>query len=290
MEHETIIADQSERLLLKACHFGASDLHLVPTKEHYSVLLRKFGKLIHAGNLPDEIGIRIISYLKYLSALDISEKRKPQSGAFQKKFTGSKDWLDYWEFIPTNPTTNMPIVIFLHGDGEVSNINAIKNLGFIRGTKNVYGDDFPYIVLQPNRRSQRWQVDSVMTTVKELIDSTCDKYLCDTEHIIITGMSGGAVGVWNIVSKYGDYFSCAVPVSCPGYVNPNSYKNVPVRAFVGGAHDDYSTYFGSMSANVNQLKNAGCSATLEVIPGGTHSSTYHTVYSKKEVIEWMLEQ
>ncbi len=230
---------------------------------------------------------------KLLLAVEEIKGQKPlnvQSGAFQKKFTGSKDWLDYWEFIPTNPTTNMPIVIFLHGDGEVSNINAIKNLGFIRGTKNVYGDDFPYIVLQPNRRSQRWQVDSVMTTVKELIDSTCDKYLCDTEHIIITGMSGGAVGVWNIVSKYGDYFSCAVPVSCPGYVNPNSYKNVPVRAFVGGAHDDYSTYFGSMSANVNQLKNAGCSATLEVIPGGTHGSTYHTVYSKKEVIEWMLEQ
>jgi len=85
MEHETIIAAQSERLLLKACHFGASDLHLVPTKGHYSVLLRKFGKLIHAGNLPDEMGMRIISYLKYLSALDISEKRKPQSGAFQKE-------------------------------------------------------------------------------------------------------------------------------------------------------------------------------------------------------------
>lgn len=85
MEHETIIAAQSEQLLLKACHFGASDLHLVPTKGHYSVLLRKFGKLIHAGNLPDEIAMRIISYLKYLSALDISEKRKPQSGAFQKE-------------------------------------------------------------------------------------------------------------------------------------------------------------------------------------------------------------
>ena len=42
--------------------------------------------------------------------------------------------------------------------------------------------------------------------IKELIDETCDKYLCDTDHIIITGMSGGAVGVWSMVSKYGDYF------------------------------------------------------------------------------------
>lgn len=212
------------------------------------------------------------------------------SGAFQKKFTGSKDYLDYWEFIPNNPTTNMPIVIFLHGDGEVSNINAVKNIGFIRGSKAIYGDDYPYIILQPNRRSQRWQVDTVMTTLKELIDETCDKYLCDTDHIIITGMSGGAVGVWSMVSKYGDYFSCAVPVSCPGYVKVESYKNVPVRAFVGGAADDYNTYHGSMYANVQSLKNAGLNATLEVIKGGTHSSTYHTVYSTPEVVDWMLEQ
>lgn len=212
------------------------------------------------------------------------------SGAFQKKFTGSKDYLDYWEFIPENPTTNMPIVIFLHGDGEVSNMNAVKNIGFIRGSKAVYGDDYPYIILQPNRRSQRWQVDSVMTTLKELIDETCDKYLCDTDHIIITGMSGGAVGVWSMVSKYGDYFSCAVPVSCPGYVNTDSYKNVPVRAFVGGASDDYNTYYWSMYHNVESLKNAGLDAKLEVIKGGTHSSTYHSVYSTPEVIEWMLEQ
>ena len=212
------------------------------------------------------------------------------SGAFQKKFTGSKDYLDYWEFIPNNPTTNMPIVIFLHGDGEVSNINAVKNLGFIRGSKAIYGDDYPYIILQPNRRNQRWQVDTVMTTLKELIDETCDKYLCDTDHIIITGMSGGAVGVWSMVSKYGDYFSCAVPVSCPGYVKVESYKNVPVRAFVGGAADDYNTYHGSMYANVQSLKNAGLNATLEVIKGGTHSSTYHTVYSTPEVVDWMLEQ
>ncbi len=85
MEHETIIASQSEQLLLKACHFGASDLHLIPKKEHYSILLRKFGTLVETGTLPDEIATRIISYLKYLSSLDISEKRKPQSGAFQKE-------------------------------------------------------------------------------------------------------------------------------------------------------------------------------------------------------------
>ena len=251
-------------------------------RSDYVALYDKINNLVD-----EEFKARLLTFAEEIKG---QKPLEVASGSYQKKFTGSKDYLDYWEFIPNNATTNMPLVIFLHGDGEVSNINSIKNLGFIRGSRNLYGDDFPYIVIQPNRRSQRWQVDSVMTTLKELIDDVCDKYLCDTDHIIITGMSGGAVGVWSMVSKYGDYFSCAVPVSCPGYVKTESYKNVPVRAFVGGAADDYNTYYGSMAANVQSLKNAGMNATLEIIKGGTHGSTYHTVYSTQEVVDWMLEQ
>lgn len=89
MELETVVTEQSEKLLLKACHFGASDLHIMPTNKNYSIMFRKFGKLIQAGSLPDEMGTRIISYFKFLSSLDISERRKPQSGAFQKELGDS---------------------------------------------------------------------------------------------------------------------------------------------------------------------------------------------------------
>lgn len=85
MELETVVTDRSEKLLMKACHFGASDIHLLPTKENYTILFRKFGKLIQAGTLTNDLGMRIITYFKFLAALDISEKRKPQSGAFDKK-------------------------------------------------------------------------------------------------------------------------------------------------------------------------------------------------------------
>ena len=86
MDLETVVTERSEKLLMKACHFGASDIHLLPTKDQYSVLFRKFGKLIQAGTLTDDLGARVITYFKFLSSLDISEKRKPQSGAFAKLF------------------------------------------------------------------------------------------------------------------------------------------------------------------------------------------------------------
>lgn len=228
-------------------------------------------------------------FTNLLSEISNQKPLNIESGTYKKKFTGSVDWINYYEFIPNNPTTNMPIVVFLHGSGETGKIDALKDLGFIRGTKNVYGDDFPYIVLQPNTRVANWPTTANMTTVKELIDSTCEEYSCDKEHIIITGMSMGAVGTWGFVNKYKDYFSAAVPVSCGGGIVPESYLNVPVRAFVGEASDDYQ-YYSAMLNNVNKIKNIGGDASLEVVKGGTHNSTYHTVYSRKELIEWMLEQ
>lgn len=83
---ETIVEQKLMQLLQKAMQFGASDLHLMPTSNHYEIYFRKFGQLQSAGQLPQDIGDRMISYLKFLSSLDISEKRKPQSGSFEQEF------------------------------------------------------------------------------------------------------------------------------------------------------------------------------------------------------------
>ena len=81
---ESVVEQKCEQLLLKAYHFGASDLLLVPEERMYIVYFRKFDKLLHAGEIPYDLAERMISYYKFLSALDISERRKPQSGSFQK--------------------------------------------------------------------------------------------------------------------------------------------------------------------------------------------------------------
>lgn len=85
MNVESVVENKCGQLLMKAITFGASDIHLVPTSNHFNIHFRKYGKLFHAGNLPFEHGNRMISYFKFKSSLDISEKRKPQSGSFQKE-------------------------------------------------------------------------------------------------------------------------------------------------------------------------------------------------------------
>ncbi|AJK87183.1 MULTISPECIES: competence type IV pilus ATPase ComGA [Lysinibacillus] len=81
---EMVVEQKCEQLLLKAYHFGATDLLLVPSNLNYRIYFRKYDKLLHAGELPNDLADRMISYYKFLAQLDISERRKPQSGSFQK--------------------------------------------------------------------------------------------------------------------------------------------------------------------------------------------------------------
>ena len=81
-----VIEKKSEDLIKQAVLARASDIHLIPTTDLYTIYFRLHAKLVPAGKLHLDIGDRMISYFKFLSSLDISEKRKPQSGSFQQSF------------------------------------------------------------------------------------------------------------------------------------------------------------------------------------------------------------
>lgn len=63
----------------------ASDIHLEPQKEGLSVRFRIDGVLHTQQTLPIEMACRLISRLKLLAKLDISESRLPQDGRFHFK-------------------------------------------------------------------------------------------------------------------------------------------------------------------------------------------------------------
>ncbi|WP_391116054.1 competence type IV pilus ATPase ComGA [Psychrobacillus sp. L3] len=87
---ENIVEQKCFQLLKKAHRFGASDLHMIPNEENYFYYFKKNSQMFEAGKLPLNMGERIISYFKFLSSLDISEKRKPQSGSFKQIFNSQK--------------------------------------------------------------------------------------------------------------------------------------------------------------------------------------------------------
>ena len=84
MEIESIIEKKCIQLLHKAIAFKASDIHIVPEYDKYEIYFRKFGRLVPIEQYPKQIASRLITYMKFLADLDIAEKRKPQSGSFQR--------------------------------------------------------------------------------------------------------------------------------------------------------------------------------------------------------------
>ena len=79
-----VIERNSMQLLENAIAFEATDIHLVPSEEGYTVLFKKDLKLHEFSKIVHQLAIRMISFYKFLSSLDITDKRKPQSGSFHK--------------------------------------------------------------------------------------------------------------------------------------------------------------------------------------------------------------
>ena len=78
------------KMLLSAIKGGASDLHFEPYEKSYRVRFRTDGVLHEVAKPPATLSPRIASRLKIMSAMDISERRKPQDGRIKMKLSKSK--------------------------------------------------------------------------------------------------------------------------------------------------------------------------------------------------------
>ncbi|WP_422135218.1 type IV-A pilus assembly ATPase PilB [Endozoicomonas sp. ALD040] len=78
------------KMLLIAIKSGASDLHFEPYEKTYRVRFRTDGVLHETAKPPAGLAPRIASRLKIMSAMDISERRKPQDGRIKMRLSKSK--------------------------------------------------------------------------------------------------------------------------------------------------------------------------------------------------------
>jgi type IV pilus assembly protein PilB len=68
------------KMLMDAVNLGASDLHFEPFEKFYRIRFRVDGVLLEHAQPPVSIKDKLVSRIKVLAKLDISEKRVPQDG------------------------------------------------------------------------------------------------------------------------------------------------------------------------------------------------------------------
>ena len=199
----------------------------------------------------------------------------------------------YWLYTPSDPTENMPLIVYLHGgSGKGDDLNLITAVdGFPQYLQSgQLGDVRAYVVIPQLPSTQKGWVNAA-ESISGLIDHTVSTYKINRNNISLTGHSMGGTGTWNLACTYPSLFARIAPLSGSIRNTPDiidNLKNIPVRAFVGSA--DTIVPPDSSKAVIAALKAAGGSAEITVFDGADHFSVPSLTFldTNIDLIGWLI--
>jgi predicted peptidase len=241
------------------------------------------------------------------TAADAALVVKP--GAFaQGIFASVKgDTIPYQLLVPerTVAQERYPLLVFLHGMGELGTDNASQTINFpmqwVTGQNAV---DHPAFVLAPqcppNNSWVDWSYPSADRAVQsieptsptrlalELVDAIVATYPVDPKRIYVTGISLGGEGAFEMVSRRPDLFAAAVPVC--GIADSSTADRVKNTAFwvFHGALDDVNppVYAKGM---VTALQAAGAKVKYTEYADLGHE-IWTRAYAEPGLLAWLFAQ
>lgn len=199
----------------------------------------------------------------------------------------------YWLYTPSDPTGNMPLIVYLHGgSGKGDDLNLITAVdGFPQYLQSgQLGDVRAYVVIPQLPSTQKGWINAA-ESISELIDHTVSTYKINKSNISLTGHSMGGTGTWNLTCTYPSLFARIAPLSGSIRNTPDiidNLKNIPVRAFVGSA--DTIVPPDSSKEVIAALKAAGGSAEITVFDGADHFSVPSLTFldTNIDLIGWLI--
>lgn len=222
------------------------------------------------------------------------------SGVKRDVFYDSKNGisLPYCLYVPENytPTKEYPVILFLHGAGEIGTDNEeqLKNINnLFKYNSDLISSAF---LLCPQTDSW-WSLDKYATgdqkgplgSALHLLQDLQNKYSCDSNRIYVTGLSMGGMATWDLLEQYGDLFAAAIPVCGSG--NPNNvslFKNLPIRIYHGTA--DATVNFSGSKQMYDAIKNAGGNNVKLYALEGIGHNAWDTAYGDRDTFSWLLAQ
>ncbi len=229
---------------------------------------------------------------------DTTSDEKPgtaSSFSAQRIKTTSINELNYLLYTPSDPTENMPLIVYLHGGNckgdDLELITAEDGLpGYLRDGK--LGDVRAYVIM-PQLPSSLNDWTNGASAVRELIDATVSEFGIDEENISLTGHSMGGTGTWDLALLYPTLFARIAPLSGSIAMQPEhieKLKNIPVWAFVGSADTVVPPY--SSIEFVAALKRAGGDAGITIFGNADHVAVPALSYLDEDLdlIDWLIDK
>ena len=202
------------------------------------------------------------------------------------------------------PGKKYPLVVFLHGAGEVGSDNALQlKHGLPVFAKPEAREKFPCFVFAPQcPKGKKWMDMDWITPgnaapaepgpmeklVLGAMDALAEEFGIDPDCVYVTGLSMGGAGTWDLITRYPEKFAAAIPI-CGGGDKEKAAaaKPIPVWAFHGLA--DNVVPPARSQEMIAGLRAAGGKAWLTEYPGVAHDSwTY--AYGEPNLLPWLFAQ
>lgn len=131
--------------------------------------------------------------------------------------------LGYLEYLPSGYGDGepRPLLVFLHGageagDGSEAGLELVGKLGIPQMiAAGDWPDDHPFVVLSPQYGTERAEGDCDMADdIAAFLDFAMQHYEVDTSRVYLTGISCGAIGIWDYLgANGGEVVAAAVPIA-----------------------------------------------------------------------------
>jgi putative CocE/NonD family hydrolase len=199
--------------------------------------------------------------------------------------------LNYLLYLPqgygTDPNQKWPLILFLHGWGEVGNdlqdLERVLKHGIPKNVEQ--GTDLPFIVISPQLPAYAlWE--SQADALNGLLDEVSANYAVDAGRIYLTGISRGGGGTWSLAIQYPHRFAALAPIA--SYGDPSqvcALRDVPVWAFHNTG--DPVVAVQGVEPMVTMLRSCGGDVQFTVYPSAEHDS-WTQAYANPDVYQWFL--
>lgn len=211
-----------------------------------------------------------------------------ETGTYKQAFTASNGLaVPFTVHIPEGATADMPVIFWLHGQGQVGRILP-EDCGVIHQALSLNEDRF--IIIQPTAYCG-WHVERQFNAIMELVDYVVSEYQIDDDRVILTGHSLGSMGVWHFAEQAPNRWAAVIPVSsrCLTAMDKMLESDTPIWAIC--SNWDVSDNIRGMKNNAEKLLEANPDREVRytVFENYSHNDMAEIPYTA-EFFDWAAEK
>jgi predicted peptidase len=223
--------------------------------------------------------------------LDRVRDRAHRPRASHARSRGKHQGLPFLLYTPRRQRPPFPLIIFLHGLGEVGGaldgltVHSLPHLADSDRLPHVVERRFPFMIVCPHTASRAWS--PTFESLQDLIGDLADYYGADRERCYVTGMSLGAIGTWKFASRADARVSAILPVSGPAPAASDATRATPAWVFAGELDRFYPA--AEVERDLFAVRNQDDRTKFTCCRGADHTQdTWNAIYARSDIYGWLL--